>query len=79
MTAFGITGFEDTNFIQKYMHAVDEILSIVTQRFQKFWLQSDTIFKLCGLQKRHDELAKVLNDMSDKVPTTLFFASVLSA
>ncbi|KAJ8715558.1 hypothetical protein PYW07_010040 [Mythimna separata] len=67
LTAFGITGFEDKHFIQKYMHAVDEILSIVTQRFQKFWLQSDIIFKLCGLQKRHDELAKILFDMSDKV------------
>ncbi|XP_075986811.1 cytochrome P450 4c3-like [Anticarsia gemmatalis] len=67
LTAFGITGFEDKNFIQKYMHATDQILSIVTSRFQNFWLQSDLIFKLCGLQKKHDDLVKIVNDMSDKV------------
>ncbi|KAF9409933.1 hypothetical protein HW555_010824 [Spodoptera exigua] len=62
LTAFGFsTGFEDKQFIQKYMRAVDEILNI------KFWLQSQVIFKLCGYQKRQDELVKIVNDMSDKV------------
>ncbi|KAF9788990.1 hypothetical protein SFRURICE_020689 [Spodoptera frugiperda] len=68
LTAFGFSnGFEDKQFIQKYMLAVDEILNIVTRRFQKFWLQSQLIFKLCGYQKRLDEVVKIVNDMSDKV------------
>ncbi|PZC73152.1 hypothetical protein B5X24_HaOG200029 [Helicoverpa armigera] len=67
LTAFGITGFEDKHFIQKYMKAVDEILSIVTQRFQKFWLQSDLIFMLLGHKRRHDKFVKIVNDMSNMV------------
>lgn len=67
VTAFGISGFEDKEFIKTYMHAVDKILTIVTQRFQNFWLQSDLIFKLSGLKKEHDELIKIVNDMSNKV------------
>ncbi|XP_026729645.1 cytochrome P450 4C1-like [Trichoplusia ni] len=67
LTAFGISGFEDKEFIKTYMHAVDKILTIVTQRFQNFWLQSDLIFRLSGLKKEHDELIKIVNDMSNKV------------
>ncbi|KAH9635768.1 hypothetical protein HF086_011301 [Spodoptera exigua] len=75
VTAFGFsTGFEDKQFIQKYMRAVDEILNIVTRRFQKFWLQSQLIFKLCGYQKRQDELVKIVNDMSDKTFIDIVFS-----
>lgn len=79
VTAFGFSnGFEDKQFIQKYMLAVDEILNIVTRRFQKFWLQSQLIFKLCGYQKRLDEVVKIVNDMSDKVRKMFFVLFSLS-
>lgn len=67
MTAFGISAEEDANFLQSYALAVDEILSVITKRFQTIWLHSNFLYGLTELKAREDAALAVINSMADKV------------
>nr|XP_037876478.1 uncharacterized protein LOC101744633 [Bombyx mori] len=66
-TAFGVYTNEDENFTKAYMSAVDEILTIITKRFTRVWLQIDFIYNLTSIKKREDELIRIVNEMSNKI------------
>ncbi|KAL7018883.1 hypothetical protein ACKWTF_010946 [Chironomus riparius] len=51
----------------EYVKAVYEIGSIILNRQTKFWLHSDTIFRLTSDYHRHQECIKILHGFSYKV------------
>ncbi|XP_004922078.1 cytochrome P450 4c21 isoform X1 [Bombyx mori] len=64
-TAFGIEE-EECDFNQKYMHAVDELMAVLTRRLQNILLHNSFIYKLSALKKKEDELIETIMAMSNK-------------
>lgn len=66
MATFG-NEVEDKDVTDAYMTSLDTVLSIITNRFQKFWLHNDLLFRLSGLSKKLDNTVEHLKLMSIKV------------
>nr|BAM73868.1 cytochrome P450 [Bombyx mori] len=64
-TAFGIE-VEECDFNQKYMHAVDEVMAVLTRRIQNILLHNSFVYKLSALKKKEDELIETITTMSNK-------------
>ncbi|KAJ8709621.1 hypothetical protein PYW08_009625 [Mythimna loreyi] len=67
-TTFGKPANEKT--VHEYMEAVDEMLSLVMERFQTFWLQIGFIYTLLGYKKKETELEKFRDGISDEIIQT---------
>ncbi|KAJ8709618.1 hypothetical protein PYW08_009622 [Mythimna loreyi] len=68
-TTFGKTA-NDKKSVQEYMEAIDEMLSLVMERFQTFWLQIGFIYSLLGYKKKESELEKFKTGLSDEIIQT---------
>lgn len=67
LTFFGVEAMEDANFLQKYMEAVDSMMSFMMMRFQRPWLQNDLMYSLFGYNKKQNETIATMAKMSDTV------------
>ncbi|CAG5042188.1 unnamed protein product [Parnassius apollo] len=54
----------------QYEEALEKILSILIERFQKFWLHNDFIYSWSTLKKKEDQCLRILHNMSNTVLQT---------
>ncbi|XP_075986643.1 cytochrome P450 4V2-like [Anticarsia gemmatalis] len=69
-TAIGTTEGQNEEFFQNYLRTLRDVINLVTERIQNFWLLSDTIYKLSGRKKRQDDLVDLLHEMLDGIVKT---------
>ncbi|KAJ8715522.1 hypothetical protein PYW07_010004 [Mythimna separata] len=68
-TTFGKTANHMKAF-QQYMKATDDMLTLVQDRFRKFWLHSEYIYTLLGYKKQESELVKYKDEITDEIIQT---------
>ncbi|KAJ2940591.1 hypothetical protein O0L34_g6532 [Tuta absoluta] len=66
LTAMGV---DDDELLvnDRFMHAVDDFLNIITERIASTWMQSDFLYNFTRLKKKQDDLIRILHDMSSKI------------
>ncbi|KAJ8709625.1 hypothetical protein PYW08_009629 [Mythimna loreyi] len=69
LTTFGKAASSEKN-IQKYMKATDEMLCLVMERFQKFWLHNEFIYTLLGYKKLEAELLNSIGEVTNEIMQT---------
>ncbi|XP_063834567.1 cytochrome P450 4C1-like [Ostrinia nubilalis] len=66
-TAFGVDFTDSTILNSQFVTAVEQMLNLIVDRFQKFWLHSEHTFKWSNVKKKQDACLKILHNMSDTV------------
>ncbi|KAJ8709620.1 hypothetical protein PYW08_009624 [Mythimna loreyi] len=69
VTTFGKPANDETT-IQQYREAVDKMVSIIMEGFQKFWLQNGLISTLVGQKRKEAELIKIRDGISNEIIQT---------
>ncbi|CAH0721106.1 unnamed protein product, partial [Brenthis ino] len=67
LTALGVDHTDKTILNSQYVDAVEQMLNVFLDRFQKFWLHNNFIYSLSSLKKKQDEYLKIIHNMSDTV------------
>ncbi|CAK1594470.1 unnamed protein product [Parnassius mnemosyne] len=67
LTTMGVDIRKNSVLNSQYEQAIEQILNILTERFQKFWLLSDFIYSWSTLKKKEDQCLRILHSMSNKV------------
>ncbi|CAG5014180.1 unnamed protein product [Parnassius apollo] len=67
LTTMGVDVRQDSVLNSQYEEAIENILSILIERFQKFWLHNDFIYSWSTLKKKEDQCLRILHNMSNTV------------
>ncbi|XP_075986683.1 cytochrome P450 4V2-like isoform X2 [Anticarsia gemmatalis] len=67
LNTFGTTSFHDEELFKQFLETVDQAMNAVIQRFVNIWQHSDLLYKLSGLKKKQDVLAKTYTEMTNRV------------
>ncbi|XP_045539866.1 cytochrome P450 4C1-like [Papilio machaon] len=70
LTALGVEFCENSVLNSQYEHAVEQILNMLMERLQKFWLHSDFIYNWSNLKKKQERCLVILHNMSNTVLET---------
>ncbi|XP_075986541.1 cytochrome P450 4c3-like [Anticarsia gemmatalis] len=67
LNTFGTTSFHDEEFFKQFLKTVEQAMHVIVQRSVNIWQHSDLLYKLSGLKKKHDVLAKTYTEMTNRV------------
>ncbi|CAK1577858.1 unnamed protein product [Parnassius mnemosyne] len=67
LTTMGVDLCDDSIMNSHYVQAVKQILSIMIERLQKYWLHNNFIYSWSTLKKKEDQCLRTLHNMSNKV------------
>ncbi|XP_013165752.1 PREDICTED: cytochrome P450 4C1-like [Papilio xuthus] len=70
LTALGVDFCENSVLNSQYEHAAEQMLTVLVERFQKFWLSSDFIYNWSSLKKKQERCLDILHSMSNTIIKT---------
>nr|XP_034837117.1 cytochrome P450 4C1-like [Maniola hyperantus] len=67
LTVMAVDFSDESLLNSEYVHAAEDMLEYIMERFQKPWLHSDVVFNWSSLKRMQDECLKILHNMSNTV------------
>ncbi|CAH0721104.1 unnamed protein product, partial [Brenthis ino] len=67
LTAFGVDLTDKAMQNSQYLNAIEQIFTVIVERFQKLWLHNNFIYSWSSLRKKQDGYLKILHNMSETI------------